>query len=51
MGSIFSATFTGILFPIKGWNTAYESMQTWIRFVPYWQIPLGRAWGCFEITY
>ena len=35
-------------FSIKGWNTAYESMQTWIRFVPYWQIPLKESWGLFR---
>lgn len=35
-------------FSVKGWNTAYENLQTWIRFVPYWQIPLKENWGFFR---
>ena len=35
-------------FSVNGWNTAYENMQTWIRFVPYWQIPLEKSWGLFR---
>jgi small-conductance mechanosensitive channel len=34
-------------FSVKGWNSAYEGMQQWVRFVPYWQIPLKENWGTF----
>ncbi|MCX5816521.1 MAG: mechanosensitive ion channel [Proteobacteria bacterium] len=35
-------------FSVEGWNSAYRNMQTWIRFVPYWQIPLKENWGVFR---
>jgi hypothetical protein len=35
-------------FSLEGWNSAYGSTQTWIRFVPYWQIPLKETWGVFR---
>ena len=35
-------------FSAEGWKNAYEGMQSWVRFVPYWQIPLKESWGTFR---
>ncbi|MCX5808022.1 MAG: mechanosensitive ion channel [Proteobacteria bacterium] len=35
-------------FSAEGWKSAYESMQQWVRFVPYWQISLKQSWGTFR---
>ena len=35
-------------FSFEGWRNAYEGTRTWIRFVPYWHIPLKESWGVFR---
>lgn len=35
-------------FSSEGWKDAYEIMQTWYRFLPYWQIPLRENWVGFR---
>lgn len=34
-------------FSAEGWKNAYKSMQAWVRFLPYWQIPLKESWSTF----
>ena len=35
-------------FSAEGWKYAYENMQTWARFLPYWLIPLKENWKAFQ---
>lgn len=35
-------------FSANGWKDASEMLQTWYRFLPYWQIPLRDNWTAFR---
>ncbi|MEI8188258.1 MAG: mechanosensitive ion channel domain-containing protein [candidate division NC10 bacterium] len=34
-------------FSAEGWKNAHKGMQAWVRFLPYWQIPLKESWSTF----
>lgn len=35
-------------FSAKGWKEAQRGLDQWIRFMPYWHIPLKENWGSFR---